>query len=93
MFLTTEKKLEKIMSNIDNEFESILIEFIDKLENKEEFDENLCESLLEYSLNTDEFSKMIESIKVFSFEDEDKEEVNFPYEDWIDKITTKTVLK
>lgn len=93
MFLTSGKKIKTTMSNIDDNFNSILIDFIDKLENKEEFDHELYSYLLEYSINEEEFAKMVEAIKIFSYEDEDKHEVNFPYEDWIDRITTKTSLQ
>lgn len=81
------------MSNTDQYFLPTLIKFIDKLENKEEFDYNLYNILLGYSLNEEEFNKMIENIKIFSYDDEDKEEINFPYEDWVDRITSKISLQ
>lgn len=94
MTITGFKTLETIVTKTDDEFKSQLLKFIDDLENRELFDSTLYEALLSYSLNEKEFHRMIEEIKLFSFEeDEDKEEINFPYEDWLDKITTQIIIK
>ena len=93
MIITGTKTLETVIVNVDKQFKTQLLKFIDKLENRNLFDIELYNSLLSYSLNEEEFNKMIETIKLFSFEDEDKEEINFPYEDWIDRITTQIIIK
>lgn len=93
MIITGFKTLETVISNTDKNFKTQLLQFIDRLENKEIFDYDLYYDLLSYSLNEKEFNKMIETIKLFSFEDEDKDEINFPYEDWLDRITTQIIIK
>ena len=94
MTITGFKTLETVVTEIDSQFKTQLLQFIDQLENREIFDHDLYDDLLSYSLNEREFNRMIETIKLFSFEeDEDKEEVNFPYEDWLERITTQIIIK
>lgn len=91
MYITSSRNLEIKKIDVDSQFITILLSFIDKLENKELFDSDLYNQLLHYDLNSVEFNKMIETIRMFAFDDDDKEEINFPYEDWIDRITTTMI--
>jgi len=88
MEITSTKSLRSETRPLDESFKEKLISFIDKLENRNIFDFDEYDYLLSYDINMQEFHKMIDSIKVFSFDDDNKNEINFPYEDWITKIST-----
>jgi hypothetical protein len=92
MRITSSNGIEVVTISTDEQFTSQLIAFVDKLENKEVFDKDIYSSLLSYNLNYIEFKKMIETIELFAFDDEDKEEINFPWEDWIERITSWEVI-
>lgn len=80
---STKQKLE-----IDeNQFLKDLVQFIDDIENKESFDEDLYNKLLSYGINKEEFEKMIEMLNVYSsYDDIDKETIGFPYENWVPRL-------
>lgn len=78
---------------IDENFTQQLTKFVDLLENKEVFDKELYSSLLDYQINEYEFKRMIETIRLFAFDDEDKDEINFPYEEWIDRLTSWWIIE
>lgn len=92
MRITSSNGIEVVTISTDEQFTSQLVAFVDKLENKEVFDKDIYSSLLSYNLNSIEFKKMIETIELFAFDDEDKEEINFPWEDWIERITSWEVI-
>lgn len=74
--------------DIDKEaFIEDLTTFIDLRENKNEFSEDLYNKLLSYGINKFEFDKMIERLETYaSYDDPDKESIDFPYENWISKL-------
>lgn len=44
-------------------------------------------SLLEkYDINTEAYIKMCKEIKLYASYDEDKENIGFPYEQWVDRL-------
>lgn len=88
MEIISSKSLKSEHKNLDEEFHNRLLSFIDKLENKDVFDIEEYDYLSSYEINMGEFHKMIDSIKIFAFDDEYKDEINFPYEDWIARIST-----
>lgn len=92
MEIASAKKLKYEVKKLDQDFKERLLSFIDKLENRDIFDSEEYEYLSSYGINMKEFHKMIDSIKVFSFDDDKKDEINFPYEDWLNKISKNWYL-
>ena len=77
----------KIKITIDEEsFRKKLVDFIDQLENENYFNKELYNELLNMGINKNEFSNMINEIKVFASYDENHNEIGFPYENWIDRL-------
>ncbi len=85
---TVKKKVE-----VDREkFDLDLITFLDELENGASFNQALCDKLLDYGINKKVFDDMISRMDVFASYDENKNDIGFPYEDWIDRLLTIEVL-
>jgi len=80
---TTRQRLE-----IDEEsFMRDLVSFIDERENKDSFNEELYQKILSYGVNKEELDNMINRLEIYSsYENEDKEEIGFPYENWVPKL-------
>lgn len=82
-FMNTQMK--KIVVD-EEQFKIDLIQFIENIENKSFLDEDLHKKILDYGVNEQEFSKMMEELYKFAEYDDDKEHIGFPYESWIDKL-------
>lgn len=71
----------------ENKFIEDLKLFVDEMENRDSFNEEMYNKLLSYGINKNEFEKMIERLKVYSsYDDVDKGTVGFPLENWIPKL-------
>ena len=75
--------------SVDESFLDDLKSFIDKFENEKIEDIGLKEKILKQNINTDQFEEMCRQIKIFSSYDENKDTINFPYENWIDRLLEK----
>ena len=78
--------MSRVEIKTEEEFKTLLLKFIDILENQEQLDQDLYTHLLSYGINKDEFDKMIESVKVFASYDDDNKYMGFPYEIWYERL-------
>lgn len=67
-------------------FTSTLHDFVNELENKSWLNPDLKDKLISYGADENELNKMIEEVRTFSPEDEEKEDVNFNYNAWIERL-------
>lgn len=67
-------------------FISTLHDFVNELENKSWLNPALKEKLVSYGANKKELEKLIDEVRLFSIEDEEKEDVNFNYISWVERL-------
>jgi len=85
-------KIIRKEKNTKKKLGSLLLKFVDKLENKDEIDTKLREKILAIAVvwNKEQImSDLIKNIEVFNDYDEYEEEVNFSYEPYIEKFLDK----
>ena len=80
--------IKKTIKLNEEDFMNDLFEFIDQLENDHYLNNELKVKLENYGINKFEFKKMIEDIKTYSTYDERPDEINFPFEPWIERLLT-----
>lgn len=80
----------EVKVSVDEKFNFLLEEFIGKLENEGFYDSELEEKILAYGINKKEFNHMCSEIENYAGLGDNDNIISFPYEDWIDKITTIT---
>lgn len=80
------RQTKKRVSIDEKQFSNDLLVFVNNLENKSTLDEDLYQKFVDQGVNKIALDKMIESIKIFSSYDQDKSAINFPFEDWIDRL-------
>ena len=71
---------------------TLVKKFVDKLENKGKLDDKLFDQILEASENPDKqfiMQHMVEQIEVFRSYDEDPDDVNFNYEQYLEELDKK----
>ena len=84
------QETNQIKVSVDKKFNELLEEFIGKLENEGFHDPDLEDKLLAYGLNKQEFDHMCTEIKNYAGLGDNDSIISFPFEDWIDRITTIT---
>ena len=83
--MITKQVLDIDVSNFENK----LKQFVDLLENEYTIDQDLYDEFVSMGINIDELDNMIKEIEDFSFGFEsDPNVINFPYTQWIDRLTT-----
>lgn len=80
--------IKKTIKLNEDEFMGDLFEFIDQLENDGFQNVGLQIKLEKYGINKIELKKMIEDVKTYSSYDERPDEINFPFEPWIERLLT-----
>lgn len=74
-------------SSVNMEKLSLLIEkFVAELENEGLFNQDLYDQITSMDINKPVFEKMIKELELFADFDENKDEIDFPYEEWLTRL-------
>jgi len=74
-------------SNIDmDKLHSLVMEFVSKFENEGLFNQDLYEQITSMDINMKVFDKMLKELELFADFDENKDEIDFPYEEWLTRL-------